>query len=499
MATKKSNKKKLQKKVVVKENKNISKKKNSISDNNIVSKKKDASSNDKKKISKVKSTKKYKSKDIATIIVLGLLIIAIVILIILYPKNIDSSSSIDQNSFLDENQIDNNIVENLSLEEFEERVTSLQSNIFRDIKFAQLEVLEPYYKDLNINKELMDACIIENDYSNPNLNLEKADIIKKITEDISLANVLGITGTPGIYLNGYLLPGYVDYNSFKEKIDFTLNDPIISFDYNNTFISDVNSVPKIYIITNENNAVSKQNTIEFINSLKNSENLTLDVKEFFTDILDSFETIYLSYESDNAKKIIEGSQIDSIPAIYIEGNIFEDDVYDQNFQSFFEQLFIETKSKGYLLNPFVMPNLVSSSGLDFVYKLIDSTVLENSNDYVIGNKYSNFGVYVFTDYDCPYCTLFEKDTQEKFIEEYVDTNKAYLVIKDFVVHETSAIFPAVFSRCAQEQGVYLETHRLLFSLKDSLGQEKIVLPIMDKYASESEYLNEQYQIILENQ
>lgn len=444
-----------------------------------------------------KYKKKYDPRDIATIVVLGLLIIAIILVAILFPEGTNTNPT--DPTIIDENVNDVNDFSELTLEEFEQRALEFQTNLFSEIKQAQLEILNSYFTELGINEEEMNQCLLENDYTSSDLDTASAEIILKITDDITQASVLGLTGTPGIYVSGYKLPGYVDYNSFKEVIDIAMQDPTISFDYNKTYVSDINSNPKVYIITNENNQTSKQNTTEFLESLEISENLTPEVKEFFTEIINSFDTTYLSYETEDAKNLIEANMIDSVPAIYVEGNIKSSEVYDENFEAFFKQIFIETKTKGYLLNPMVMTSLVDAGNYKYVNKIIDDAVLYNPKDYVIGNKESGLGVYVFTDYDCPYCKLFEQDTQDSFIEEYVDTNQAYLVIKDFVVHEMSAIFPAVFSRCAEKQGVYLETHRLLFSLKDELGQEAVVSPILEKYKDETEFLNKEYQRLLEEQ
>jgi len=83
---------------------------------------------------------------------------------------------------------------------------------------------------------------------------------------------------------------------------------------------------------------------------------------------------------------------------------------------------------------------------------------------VIGNVKAPLTLVEFTDYQCPYCERFYKQTFPQLKKKYIDTGKVQLVIKDLPLNfHKQARKAAQASRCAGEQGRFLEMHKLLLA------------------------------------
>jgi protein-disulfide isomerase len=169
---------------------------------------------------------------------------------------------------------------------------------------------------------------------------------------------------------------------------------------------------------------------------------------------------------------------------------------DVNDLEIFNILFLKTDKGGYLLKPDMTYNLVDSSKIPSVYQLLNTPLLFNPLDQVIGSGDAKVTLNVFTDYDCINCKSFEENTQPKLIQEYVSTGKANLVFKDYIIHELSAVLPAIVTRCAQEQGKYLETQKLMFDLSGTIGSEGLVKNIIADHQSEIDKVNQEYQDVV---
>ncbi|MBK0419306.1 thioredoxin domain-containing protein [Leucobacter sp. CSA1] len=76
----------------------------------------------------------------------------------------------------------------------------------------------------------------------------------------------------------------------------------------------------------------------------------------------------------------------------------------------------------------------------------------------------------WTDFRCPYCGVFSRDTLPVLIEEYVDTGKVRIEVHDadFIEGEVSARV-AVAARAAGEQGRYFE---YLFAVYDDMTDDR---------------------------
>ena len=80
----------------------------------------------------------------------------------------------------------------------------------------------------------------------------------------------------------------------------------------------------------------------------------------------------------------------------------------------------------------------------------------------------------FSDFECPFCTRFRKQTYDRIKEAYGD--KIRFVYRDFplVQLHPQAVPAAIAAQCANEQGKFWEYHDLLFLGDKPLGRDTYV-------------------------
>jgi len=76
----------------------------------------------------------------------------------------------------------------------------------------------------------------------------------------------------------------------------------------------------------------------------------------------------------------------------------------------------------------------------------------------------------FTDYECPFCGQYVRDTFPHILKQYIDKGAIqYAVIDLPLPMHSKAAKAAEASHCAGEQGKYWEIHELMMSKQESLG------------------------------
>ena len=95
---------------------------------------------------------------------------------------------------------------------------------------------------------------------------------------------------------------------------------------------------------------------------------------------------------------------------------------------------------------------------------------EPNDPMALGDVDAPVVIAEWTDFRCPYCGVFSRDTLPTLIEEYVDTGKVRLEVHnvDFIDGDVSARV-AVAARAAGEQDRYFE---YLFEVYDAMHQER---------------------------
>ena len=82
------------------------------------------------------------------------------------------------------------------------------------------------------------------------------------------------------------------------------------------------------------------------------------------------------------------------------------------------------------------------------------------NSPFLGKPNAPVTIVEFTDYQCPFCKRFAKNTQTQIIENYVDKGKVKYVLREFPLKNIhpNADKLAQAALCAGDQGKYWEMH-----------------------------------------
>jgi len=89
---------------------------------------------------------------------------------------------------------------------------------------------------------------------------------------------------------------------------------------------------------------------------------------------------------------------------------------------------------------------------------------------VKGNADAGLILVEFTDYECPFCGRYVRETFPQIQNQYIDKALIrYAVIDLPIPTHTKAPKAAEASRCAEEQGKFWEIHELMMSKQESIG------------------------------
>lgn len=96
----------------------------------------------------------------------------------------------------------------------------------------------------------------------------------------------------------------------------------------------------------------------------------------------------------------------------------------------------------------------------------------------IGRDSAPITLVEFTDYQCPYCSRFNKTTMQQLKKKYVSTGKLKVLVKDLPLYfHKEAKVAAKAAQCANEQGKYWQYRARLFA-----NQKKMQMPHLYAYA-----------------
>ncbi len=93
------------------------------------------------------------------------------------------------------------------------------------------------------------------------------------------------------------------------------------------------------------------------------------------------------------------------------------------------------------------------------------------DDPVMGSSRAKVTIIEFSDYQCPFCRTFWRETLPQIKKDYIDTGKVKFVYRDYPLGFHPAAKPsAVAANCAGEQGKYYEMHDKIFAEQDKKGE-----------------------------
>ncbi|MBI2058118.1 MAG: DsbA family protein [Candidatus Yanofskybacteria bacterium] len=113
--------------------------------------------------------------------------------------------------------------------------------------------------------------------------------------------------------------------------------------------------------------------------------------------------------------------------------------------------------------------------------------VSEDDDAYLGEKDAKVVMIEFSDFQCPFCRSFWRDTLPLIKKEYIDTGKAKLVYRDFPLSFHPAAQPAAeAAECAKDQNKFWEMHDKIFIEQDKQGDATIQFTATDlkKWASQ---------------
>ncbi len=102
------------------------------------------------------------------------------------------------------------------------------------------------------------------------------------------------------------------------------------------------------------------------------------------------------------------------------------------------------------------------------------------DDPSLGNKNAKVTVIEFSDYQCPFCRTFWRESFGQLKKEYIDTGKIRFVYRDYPLSFHPMAEPsAQAGQCADDQGKYWEFHDKIFSEEDKKGQGTVTYTVQE--------------------
>ena len=90
-----------------------------------------------------------------------------------------------------------------------------------------------------------------------------------------------------------------------------------------------------------------------------------------------------------------------------------------------------------------------------------------------GNKNAKVVLIEFSDFECPFCAKFHKETFPKINEEFISTGNVKFIVRDFPLESihANAFKAAQVAKCAADQGKLWEMHDWLFAHQGQFSPE----------------------------
>lgn len=102
------------------------------------------------------------------------------------------------------------------------------------------------------------------------------------------------------------------------------------------------------------------------------------------------------------------------------------------------------------------------------------------DDAYLGDKNVPITMIEFSDFQCPFCRSFWRDTLPQIKKEYIDTGKLKFAYRDFPLSFHQGATPAAqATECAEDQGKFWQLHDKIFQEQDKQGQGTIQLTKSD--------------------
>lgn len=103
---------------------------------------------------------------------------------------------------------------------------------------------------------------------------------------------------------------------------------------------------------------------------------------------------------------------------------------------------------------------------------------------VVGSLDAPVMIIEYGDYQCPNCMRFNTQIKPLIVENYINTGKASLIFKDFVIYGQDSANAAVATHCAAEQNKYWEMHDHIYANQRTINSGWLSTDNIKRFASE---------------
>lgn len=105
----------------------------------------------------------------------------------------------------------------------------------------------------------------------------------------------------------------------------------------------------------------------------------------------------------------------------------------------------------------------------------EQTEASIDDDPVKGDVNAEVTIIEFSDFQCPFCARWARDTLPQIHEKYVKTGKVRFIFRDFPLNFHPMAKPAALAaQCAHEQGKFWQMHDKIFENQNSLSNENLL-------------------------
>src|SRR3989344_596930 len=102
------------------------------------------------------------------------------------------------------------------------------------------------------------------------------------------------------------------------------------------------------------------------------------------------------------------------------------------------------------------------------------TPLTSDGENIKGNGNASITIIEYSDYQCPYCGAFVRDTLPQIEDEYVKTGKAKIIFRNYPLpFYEFAMKAAEAVECAGDQGKFWEMHDEVFTNQHAIAQKNL--------------------------
>lgn len=102
----------------------------------------------------------------------------------------------------------------------------------------------------------------------------------------------------------------------------------------------------------------------------------------------------------------------------------------------------------------------------------EKVTLKLGAEYTLGRSDAPVVIVEYTDYQCPYCSLFHTGAYPEIRKNFIDTGKVRFIKRDLALDfHPNALKAAQAARCAGDQGKFWEMHDVLSANPNSLGPD----------------------------